>query len=260
MRLSLRRGLRCKWPLFFLVSVMSIAIGTYVAVRAYLFVEAVRAGQMLSDLAAIKLGDQEASVNKVLEKYSNIDSTSDKTGTVEVDPWHFGPISNPRPRTQGLVSKIVTILNTNPALRRRIGVRMWLANGVVIFDEHRVSQVQTEVLVEGHDEWLASMWHLMPTIPRPPTDSRIAYDPNYVVRWTHLHVGDETGQGLRTWITPSAGSAELEAARQLKVSCLYSSGGCRSFCELIPNASKYRKEHPDAPWGWTSANKDKTCQ
>src|SRR5581483_3105615 len=63
-----------KTPARFVLAIAAIfvlVLSCYGLARAYLYYEAVRAERMLNELAAVKIGDSEAQVLPILERYGN---------------------------------------------------------------------------------------------------------------------------------------------------------------------------------------------
>jgi hypothetical protein len=250
---------------------VTVSIGLYLSLRLYLSYEAHRMSQMLTMLNGINIGDTEESALSAVERYGGYRwSQPDKARgayeyVVEVDPWYFGNMTGHRQRFEGIGTRVVSVINANPSLRRAVGLRMWRTTGSIDINQGRVEGVSAEVLVEGRDEWLGGSWSLAPTIPDYVLQEYSSVKQpwpelnRYVVGWTHLHVGSGTGEGVNMWITPSATDSESRAARRVNTSCLTSRTGCWALCSLVPDAARYHKDHPDAGWGGNWGEAERTC-
>lgn len=247
-----------------------ISIGLYLSLRLYLSYEAHRVSQVLTTLNGINIGDTEESALSAVERYGGYRwSPHDKSRgayeyVVEVNPWYFGNLTGHRQRFESIVTKAVDILNANPRFRQVVGLRLWTAGGGIDMNQGRVERVSAQVLVEGKDEWLGGMWSLEPGIPDYVLQEYSSVKPpwpelsRYVVGWTNLNVDNGLGEGVEVWVTPSATNSESRAGRNINVSCLTSRVGCRTLCDLMPDAARYHKEHPEAGWGG-SWEEQRTC-
>jgi hypothetical protein len=184
---------------------------------------------------------------------------------VHVDPWRiYGEF---RPRWIEMSVKYLAL--EHPDVRRTLGLRIWLMQGAVSFKEGRVVSVSVDEVVEGQNEWLEARWKLMPEIPedrlkwyrevgyfRPEMD-------HYLVHWIHLHMGVETGEIIENLVTKNAPREEHQAATNINGKCLTSVRGCASLCELMPEATRYRRQHYYPPLGWNSGSwgpQDRSCE
>lgn len=250
----------------------TILITTYLSIRLYLVYQAQRAGEMLSLLETTRIGDSEDSVLRVLHKYDPQQWTDPNAGEressywMEVAPCYFRNVAGHGGVFERTGRRFLALIDTFPAARRAIGLRLWAARGQLQFSDGRVKQIRGQVLVEGTDEWLGGGWNLEHEIParirQRYADVKQPWPQlsRYVVGWSHLQVGGETGEEVHTWITPTAPEAELYAARHIKLSCLTSAKGCWALCNLMPEASLYNNEHPEASWGGIWGKPERTCR
>lgn len=138
-------------------------------------------------------------------------------------------------------------------------MRSWTVVGSVGFTNGKVKTVFGDLVIEGENEWLSAEWNDVSEIPaylweRYPDNGFPAEPPQYDASWTHLHFGDGTGEGIISFVTPQSTSEELNAARNINLQCLFIGRGCHSLCELMPDATRYRREHNARGWGWNSGD------
>ena len=242
-----------------IAATFALVLGCYGLARAYLAYEADRAGRMLKELAAVKIGDSEGQVLPMLEQYGNCRGllqpykTVDKTDyecLVEIGPSGIYYIVD-RANT-GMFYRITRAIlsSLNPRLRRAIGLRRWNVSGRVGFKDKQVKVVEGKVMVEGSNEWLEGGWGLVQTIPPSEIDafvtSRIVswpHDANhYLVGWSRLIAMEKQnggGEGYGVDITPAATDEERRSAHEFRLQCLISRSGCRTVCDLYPAAVEY---------------------
>jgi hypothetical protein len=230
----------------------------YGLARAYLYYEAARAEHMMRELGDVKLGDSEAQVLPMLQRYggcrgslqpyTRVDKT-DYECLVEIGPSGIYYIVD---RNAGRFYRITRAIlsSLNPRLRRAIGLRRWNVYGRVGFKDKRVKVVVGIVMVEGSHEWLAGDWGLEQTIPPYEIDQYVTlhgvswpHDANhYLVGWSRLiamEIKNGGGEGADTWITPSATEDEKRSAHEFRWNCLTSRSGCKTVCDLYPAAVEY---------------------
>jgi len=121
-----------------------------------------------------------------------------------------------------------------------------------------------EILLDSNNglytnEWLLADWRYGSKIPahhrmEPPNTIFPSEEPRYEAHWTHLHFGDGTGEGIMSSVTPFSTAEELNAARNINLPCMMSGRGCHSLCDLLPDATRYRREHNVGGWGWNSGD------
>ena len=170
-----------------------LVLSCYGLARAYLYYEAARAGQMLKELEAVKVGDSEASVlpilrkygsyRRVLEPWTKLDK-ADYEYLVEIGPSGIYYMTD-RTNTSMFYRTIRAVLSSfNPRLRRAIGLRRWNVYGRIGFKENRVVVVFGMVMAEGSNEWLCGDWLLAETIPESEIDF---YVTSKGVSWPHMN-------------------------------------------------------------------------
>jgi len=255
---------------FVITGILGTSLILYGAARLFLLVEARRAASFLTQLNSVRLGDERNAVLPLLRKYEDVwferQIGADRGNYVlRVDPWHFyRPLAGPHwvdISFRGAIDKL-------SSLRRQLGLRAWVVNGGVRLNSESVESVWADVVVEGANEWLMADWRYGSAVPPHETElykEGGKYRPEmdqYFVSWTHLHMGMESGEGIRNWVTPLGDSDQQRAARTINLQCLTSATGCHSLCDLMPDAAQYRHQH-DYPWGWNSGSwalQDHACE
>jgi hypothetical protein len=213
---------------------------------------------MMSELGDVKIGDSEAQVLPILERYGSCRSVLepytkvDKTDyecLVEIGPSGIYYVVN-RANTSMFYRITRAVLSSlNPRLRRAIGLRRWNVYGRVGFKDKQAKVVFGTVMVEGSHEWLAGDWTLLETIPESEIDSFVTspgvswpHSNRYLVGWGRLiamEIKNGGGEGASSWITPSASDEEKRSARGFRWNCLTSRSGCRTVCDLFPAEVEY---------------------
>jgi hypothetical protein len=214
---------------------------------------------MMRELGDVKIGDSEAQVLRILERYGSWRrvlkpyTTEDKTDyeyLVDIGPSGIYYIV--APANTSLFDRITRAVlgSLNPRLRRAIGLRRWNVYGRVGFKDGKAKVVDGTVMVEGSSEWLTGGWALWQKIPPHEIETFVTWlgvswphDANhYLVVWSRLiamDVKNGGGEGSGSWITPSATEDEKRSAHELRWSCLTSRSGCRTVCDLYPAAEEY---------------------
>ena len=241
-----------------IAATLVFVLSCYGLARAYLAYEADRAGRMLKELAAVKIGDSEAQVLPILERYggcrgilepyAKLDKT-DYECLVEIGPSGIYYIVS-RANTSMFYRMTRAVLSSlNPRLRRAIGLRRWSVYGRVGFKDKQAKIVFGAVMVEGSHEWLAGDWTLVDAIPQSEIEKLVTtpgvsspYSNRYLVAASRL-IAMETenggGEAAGGWITPSATEDEKRSAHEFRWNCLTSRSGCRTVCDLYPAAVEY---------------------
>lgn len=263
-----RRRLRFGGLLVAAVLVLNLAI--FGLARTLLVLESRRAAEFLEDLRNVQLGQTEASVMPLIERYRDESFERSVGGTndyvMRVDPWHF---YRPFPGPKWVGDSVGAVLWQCGHWRRALGLRAWVASGSVRISQGRVHSVWADVMVEGENEWLMGDWVYAAEVPSDETNhykETEQFRPEmsrYFAHWTHLHVGDETGEGIMNLVTPAATAEELNAGRNINLRCLTSVRGCHSLCDLMPDAHRYMQEHDYPGLGWNSGSwgpQDRACQ
>jgi hypothetical protein len=244
--------------LWAIVCLFGFAVVCYVTARSYLAYQASRAGSMLRELRSVKVGDPESSIISISENYGGYqwiwkvrdpnDQRSDYEYVLEANPWRFPMMTGHTRKVDNAIRAASSSLNSR--LRRTVGLRMWNVTGTITLKENRVTAVSGSASVEGRDQWLGGLWHLSESIPEYklkgfrelgvpwPEINRC------LIGWANLNMADGLGEAVDSWITPSAMENEQQYTRLFNIQCLTSLSGCRTVCELMPEAVAYAKEHP----------------
>src|SRR5579863_9359306 len=235
-------------------------LSCYGLARAYLYYEAARAERMMRELGDVKLGDSEAKVLPILQRYGTCRRFLEPfMGDVKIDYEYMVDIGPSGiyyyyadPANTNMFYRITRAVvgNLNPRLRRAIDLRRWNVYGRVGFKDKRVTVVVGTVMVEGSNEWLGGGWSLAQTIPPSEIDRYVTrwgvswpHDANhYLVGWSPLISMESKnggGEGPFSSITPSATEDEKRSAHEFRWNCLTSRSGCRTGCDLYPAAVEY---------------------
>jgi hypothetical protein len=254
-----RKRLRvAAWTFVALSTLFAVLYG---AARITLALKYRRAALFLEQLKSIQPGQSEASIMPFILQYQGVHAEEvlgfkDDSYILRVDPWHqLHALRGPNWVDMAYRKALRRLGNW----RRAIRLRSWVATDWVRFANGRVEKVSGNIFLEGENEWLLVAWHYGSEIPanvraRYPNEGMPSEVPQYVARWTHLHFGDGTGEGLMTYVTPLSTPEELNAARDINLQCLMNGRGCHSLCDLMPNATRYRHEHNTGGWGWNSGD------
>jgi hypothetical protein len=137
---------------------------------------------------------------------------------VSVDPWHFYRSFLGPHWIDALVREAIFKFGK---VRRKSGLRAWVVNGRLTIKNGQVESVSATLTVEGENEWLMADWNYASEISAqilnsqgPQTDSEVTH---YLVRWSHLHMGAETGEVITNSITPQGTPGEQHAAREVNL-------------------------------------------
>lgn len=260
---------RLRVILALVAGLLVVCATAYGAALAILALEARSAAAFLNEVRSIQLGQAEASVIPFINRYEDKTQpgfAGSDTHRLLVDPWH---LYRPFPGPTWLDNLVRRSLWESGDFRRRLGLRAWVVQATITFTEGTVHSVGTGVLVEGENEWLLGNWHYSHEIPSYLTDRHKGngtFRPEmsrYVAHWTHVHAGPETGEGLVNSVTPDATPEESNAARNINLQCLTSFRGCRSLCELMPDAHRFMRKHDYPGLGWNSGSwgpQDRACE
>jgi hypothetical protein len=221
-----------------------------------------RATVFLEELKRIQPGQAEAFVMPFMRRYLGT-HLEPRAGfdedwyVMRFDPWHLMHLL-PGPNWGDHAYRWAFSWLGN--CRRFLKLRSWTVSGSVRFRNGKVETVSGDVVLEGENEWLMADWHYGSEIPeyrrtRLPNSGSPGEEPRYEAHWTHLHYGDGTGEGIRTSVTTLSTPEELNAARNINLQCLMGGSGCHSLCDLMPDATRYRREHKGGGWGgWNSGS------
>jgi hypothetical protein len=242
------------------VTSLGLCAALYGSARITQALEYRRATVFLQELKSIQPGQSESSVMPFILRYQGVPAEEEPglkhdSYILRIDPWHLmhllpGPVWVDRAYRWGF--------SALGNWRRTLKLRSWTVSGRVRFTDGKVELVSGSLVLEGENEWLMAEWYYSTEIPayrlsRSTENSLSGQEPRYAAHWTHLHFGDGTGEGIISSVTPLGTSEELNAARNINLQCLMSGRGCHSLCDLMPDATRYRREHGGG-WGWNSGS------
>jgi hypothetical protein len=235
--------------------------GSYGAARVAQAITYRRAAVFLEELKHIQPGQTRASVMPFILHYQGTHPEGeagfdDDWYVMRIDPWHLMHLL-PGPNWGDHAYRWAFSWLGN--WRRALKLRSWTVSGVVIFSDGKVKTVSGDVVLEGENEWLMAEWYYSTEIPdyrlvRHASSGLTEEASRYAAHWTHLHFGDGTGEGIISSVTPLSTPEEFNAARRINLRCLMYGRGCHSLCELMPDATRYRREHKGGGWGWNSGS------
>jgi len=251
-----------KTPARFVLAIAAtlvLLLTCYGLARAYLYYEAAQAERMFKELAAVKIGDSEARVLPILQRYGSWRRVLKPYTMVDKTDYEYLVDNGPsginyavdRPNISMFYRITRAVLGSlNPRLRRASGLRLWNVYGRVGFKDDKAKFVEGIVMVEGSNEWLEGGWDLEQTIPPYEIEISITspgvswpHDANhYVVGWSRLtamEIKNGGGEGAGSSITPSATEDEKRSAHEFRWNCLTSRSGCKTVCDLYPAAVEY---------------------
>ncbi len=229
----------------------------YITARAVLAYEVHRASQLLRDLQTIGIGDSEASVEPIVHRYGGYQWRStfanpaddprakeDYEYILEVNPWRLGLLTGHQRRFDSTIRAIAASFDSSFA--RAIGLRSWMVVGGISIRNKRVIAVGGTAILEGRAGWLAGDWRLLPKIADHRLEKFDSPDARkYSLSFSHLDAGTGWGEAWSAQLTPAATDNENLAGRHIDLRCLSSTSGCSTMCELMPEAARYAKDHPE---------------
>jgi hypothetical protein len=244
------------------IVVFLIVIAAWGSIWAYVAYEAHRTKLMLGEVSQIRVGDTEASILPLVERYGGFKWSSGplppKEEWIDKDEYNYqktrardyayaievNPFASITPHTGRLAQVMRKVRAAVPArLRHVMGMRDWLAEADVSIRGGRVQSVLTMTLFAGRSKWLGHSWWLAEGMPEHDMRQR-----TYAVGAGALTMGEGGGMTIDNYFTPEASEEEAEAARQFNTNCLTSITGCNNFCDVAPRALDYLKRHPEAVW------------
>jgi len=256
-----------------IIAVAIVATVLCAAAWSYTAYEASRAKSLLAEASRVRIGDSEASVLALVQRYRGIKSEPlgstrttlgpkddwvdrseydralgtypDYVYSIQVNPWGFPtltPESDSRRRLDAVLRYAIYVVPAT--IRAPFGLRDWFSDVGINIRDGRVAKVSGMVLVEGRSRWLNHEWSLVSEMPREPMQSR-AYttEPMNILMWT------DRSWGMENILTPQASKQEAEAAHFWNTACLTSLRSCTDRCELSPTAFRYMTSHPDVSRG-----------
>jgi hypothetical protein len=237
-----------------------ITAGVCGALWSYSEYEAHRARLMLAEASRVHVGDAEASVLTLVQRYGGFKWTPEPLSPREqwIDKEEFdyqqnrltdynyeitvNPFGITGPGRLAQVKRAV-IAAVPPHLRPALGMRDWGTGVELSIRGNRVRAVSAMALFAGSSKWLGHSWELAEGMPHYGMPAR-----SYLIGAAILSMGDHGGEMIENYLTPEASQEEVEAARQFNTGCLTSLKGCNGLCDVAPPALQYLTQHPDADW------------
>ncbi len=227
-----------------------------------------RAKSLLAEASRVRIGDSEASVLTLIQRYEGVKwepsgrtrttmsprenwldkseyehalrSYPDYAYSIQLNPWGFPTIA-PGDSMRRLNAALWSAMDAAPAsIRASFGLRKWDSEVEIDIRDGRVSKVLGMVLVEGRSRWLNHEWSLVSEMPREPMQSRA-----YMTEPMDILMMTDRSRGLKNTLTPQASEQEAEAAHVWNTACLTSLRSCTDRCELSAAAFRYMTTHPD---------------
>lgn len=227
-----------------------------------------RAKSLLAGAAPVRIGDSEASVLTLIQRYGGVkwepsgstrttmstrENWLDKSEyehalktypdyaySIQLNPLGF-PTLAPGDSRGRLYEALWSAMDAVPAsIRASFGLRKWASLVEIDIRDGRVSKVSGMVLVEGRSRWLNHEWSLVSEMPREPMQSHA-----YMTEPMDILMMTDRSRGLKNTLTPQGSEEEAEAAHTWNRACLTSLRGCKDRCELSPAAFRYMATHPD---------------
>jgi hypothetical protein len=244
------------------VAVLVLAAAAYGSLQAYVEYEAYRAKSMLAEASRVQVGDTEASVLPLVERYGGFKWTPEQLSPREqwVDKVEYdyqenrrsdyryelgiSPFGTTTLRAGQFTQAMRAAREAVPAhLRSILGMRDWGTVVELSIRQNRVQSVSAMTLVQGHSGWLGHKWEVAEGMPRHDMRPQA-----YAIGAAFLTMGDGGGMMIENVFTPKASEEEAEAARKFNAGCLTSIRGCNGLCEVAPRPLEYLEHHPDAAW------------
>ena len=269
--MSRRENIVQVWPRTRRVIIAGAIVATALCAMAwnYTAYNASRAKSLLAEASRVRIGDSEASVLALVQRYGGfkwepsgstrttmsprenwVDKSEyehalrtypDYAYAIQLDPWGFPTIAPESDARRRLNAALWSAMDVVPAcIRASFGLRKWESEVDIDIRDGRVSKVLGMVLVEGRSRWLNHEWSLVSEMPREPMQSRA-----YMTEPVDILMMTDRSRGLRNTLTPQASEQEAEAAHVWDTACLTSLRSCTDRCELSPAAFRYMTTHPD---------------
>jgi len=240
--------------------VVTVAWGSMWAYIAY---EALRTKSLLTEVSQIRIGDTEASITPLVERYGGFKWTreplSPKENWISEEEYEYqqsrqsdyqyeiqiSPFETVFRRTGWLTQALRTVRTVFPArVRPILGMRDWGAVAELSVRSSHVQSVSTVILVVGRSGWTGYSWELAEGMP-----VHDIHQQTYAIGAAFLTMPDAGNHGmLENYFTPKSSEEEARAARGFNARCLISIKGCEGFCDIAPTAIEYLRLHPDAAW------------
>lgn len=243
----------------FVITALLAVAAFWGSLRAYGEYKAHRAISLLAEASTVQIGDPEASVLTLLERYGGYKWTpapllpreqwidrqeydyqetrqSDYKYEVEVSP--FGITTLYPSHLTRLMRVIKKALPGH--LRPIFGMRNWGVGVDFAIRNGRVQSVSAMALLEGRSQWLGQEWRFAADMPHHELQGR-----TFVVDSTILEMEDGGGTAIENIFTTKASDQEVKTARTFNAECFTSIRPCDGLCDVVPRTLEYLKQHPE---------------
>jgi hypothetical protein len=245
------------------LAALVVSVALWGSLWVYIGYEAHRAKLLLAEISQIHVGDAEASILPLVQRYDGFkwaaeplsptedwidkdehdyqqNRVSDYRYALQISPFGLSSVHPSR-----WVQAMRKVRSAVPErLRPMLGMRDWTAAVDFSVRDGRVQSLSALTIFAGRSKWLGQSWELSEGMPRHDMPQRA-----YAIGAANLTMAVGGGAIIENYLTPEASEKEAEAARQFNTGCLTSINGCNGFCELAPRALEYLKQHPDVAWG-----------
>jgi hypothetical protein len=246
----------------FVIVALLIVVAAWGSMWAYAGYEDHRAKLMLAEVSRVHVGDAEASVLPLVQRYGGfkwtLEPLSPREDWLDKDEYDYqknrasdykyelglSPFGTTNRQTSRLTQAMRAIRAAIPErIRPVVGMRDWGTGAELSIRGGRVQSVEAMTLFTASSGWLGHKWELaegMPHLGMPPQA--------YAIGVAHLTMDEGGGTMIENFFTPKASEHEVGVARQFNTGCLISIKGCDGLCDVAPRALEYLKKHPDAAW------------
>ena len=231
--------------------------------------QARRAESMLAEASGVRIGDSEASVLPLVERYGGhkwappgstrgtlgpredwidleeydraLNTYPDYVYSIQVNPWGSPTLA---PSSKAAQALRIAMMIVPGRVRSPLGLRDWGSFVSIQIRDGRVSKVGATLFVEGRSRWLNHSWYLATDMRNEPLPLR-----PYTIEGENVLMREDRSIGIRNLITPQATAEQAEAAHTWNTACIVSLRGCSNRCELSPRAFQYWNTHrsPSGP-------------
>lgn len=246
---------------FVIVSLLAV-VAAWSSTWAYAGYEDHRARLMLAEVSRVHVGDAEASVLPLVQRYGGSKWTpeplSPREDWLDKDEYDYqksrasdykyelglSPFGTTNRQTSRLTEAMRAIRDAIPKrLRPVLGMRYWSTGAELSIRGGRVQSVEGVSFFAARSGWLGHKWELaegMPHFGMPPRA--------YAIGVAHLTMDEGGGTMIENFFTPEASEDEVRVARQFNTACLTSIKGCDGLCDVASVALEHLEKHPDAAW------------
>ncbi len=250
------------------ILVLILAIATWGSLWIYVHYEADRAMSMIAEAARVRVGDSEASILPLVKRYGGFQRAAEplppreeaqdkreydyrknlwreRQYALQVSAFGLLTLDSDTGRPRRITWAMWDAIRAVPVRwRAPMAMRVWGADIDVAIRDGRVQWISAMVLVEGRAEWIGHISTFTRAMPY-----RSLQGLTFVSSARFLSMGNGGGAAIETSFTPEASTEQIQTARAFNAGCLTSIRGCDGFCDLVPRAIEYLKQHPEVPPG-----------